>query len=67
MSNVVAQDYTATNLTPGRTYSFKVTARNIVGYGAISTAVTILAAKIPDAPVTLADVTTVTDATKIGI
>lgn len=55
-SNIATTSYTATNLTPGNTYSFKVTARNVVGYGAQSSAVTILAAKKPDAPVALENV-----------
>lgn len=37
-------------LTEGHTYSFKVQARNSVGYGAISDPVSILAAQIPDQP-----------------
>jgi hypothetical protein len=37
-------------LTPGVTYSFKVTARNNVGSSDYSSVISILAAQIPDAP-----------------
>jgi len=47
---------TTVSLTAGETYSFKVTARNSVGDSAMSAIVSILAAKAPDAPVSLANV-----------
>lgn len=46
----------------GTYYKFKVTARNSVGSSSDSEEITILAAKLPDAPVSLADVPEVTTA-----
>lgn len=46
----MATSFTATYLTRGVTYEFKVAARNTVGYSLQSTAVTILAAQMPDQP-----------------
>jgi hypothetical protein len=53
---------TTTLLTPGVAYSFKVTARNTVGSSQLSSAVSIFAAKIPDAPLYLANNEAVTTA-----
>lgn len=39
--------YTATGLTRGNVYSFKIEARNLQGYGFLSSVVSILAAQIP--------------------
>jgi len=44
---------TTTTITPGTIYKFKVTARNSVGSSDQSIAVAILAAKVPDSPLTL--------------
>jgi hypothetical protein len=58
---VTTQFYvTLVTLTPGVTYSFKVTARNSVGSGVQSVALAVLAAKLPDAPLSLANVPAVT-------
>lgn len=43
-SNVLLTEFTATSLTMGVTYRFKVSARNLVGYSSLSDAVSILAA-----------------------
>jgi hypothetical protein len=43
--------YTATGLKAGKTYSFKVSARNVVGQSDYSSVATILCASIPNAPV----------------
>jgi 2-C-methyl-D-erythritol 4-phosphate cytidylyltransferase len=54
---VLTQHYqTTVSLIAGETYSFKVTARNTVGDSDLSQMVTILAAKIPDAPLSLQNV-----------
>ena len=47
---------TQVTLTSGTTYVFKVQARNSVGISAESASVSILAAKTPDAPLSLANV-----------
>jgi len=61
---VVNQYYqTTVSLTAGETYSFKVTARNTVGDSDQSSIVTILAAKPPDVPVSLANVSGQTTST----
>lgn len=56
-SGVTTQYYqTSVTLTPGTTYVFKVQARNSVGSSSDSTELSVLAAKLPDAPLSLADV-----------
>lgn len=40
------------SINPGTTYKFKVEARNVIGYGAISTYIEILASTIPNKPAT---------------
>ena len=54
-------------LTPNTIYTFKVTARNSVGSSVLSSAVSIRAAKIPDSPINMADVPTITTAYQIGL
>lgn len=49
-SGVVGTSYTATGLTQGLVYTFKVEARNIYGYSVFSNTVSILAAQVPDQP-----------------
>jgi hypothetical protein len=67
-SNVETAHYTTTvTLINDVNYSFKVTARNTVGSGLQSQAVTILAARVADAPVNLANVPSITTAYQIGI
>lgn len=50
------------SLTPGATYQFKVAARNSVGVGILSDAISILAAKEPDAPLNLENNAAITTA-----
>ncbi len=52
--------YTATGLTGGLTYKFRIEARNSVGYSLYSEELAILCARIPDAPVSLVDRPTIT-------
>jgi hypothetical protein len=66
-SNITALPYTVLGLEPGITYTFKVEARNLVGFSAYSATVDILAAQVPDKPTGLADVPTITLATRIGL
>jgi hypothetical protein len=47
---------TVTGLIPGTYYDFMLQARNIVGLGAPSDVITVLAAQIPDAPTNLQSV-----------
>ncbi len=54
-------------LTAGVTYSFKVTARNSVGTSLQSATLAVLAAKVPDAPLSLANNAAVTTALQIGL
>jgi hypothetical protein len=49
-SALTTKSYTATGLTEGTSYVFKVAARNSVGVSALSNQVRILAAQIPDVP-----------------
>jgi hypothetical protein len=49
-SGVGTLTFTATGLTPGLTYAFKVEARNSFGYSALSDPVQILCATIPSTP-----------------
>jgi len=43
-SGVVSTSFTATGLTPGLTYAFKVSARNALGHSSYGNEVSILAA-----------------------
>lgn len=58
---------TSVGLTPGETYTFKVTARNTVGDSLYSETVSILAAKLPDAPINLANESGITTGYQIGL
>ena len=49
-SGITATSYTASSLTADVVYTFKVTARNLVGYGADSSEVSIRAAAKPNVP-----------------
>jgi hypothetical protein len=49
-ANVQNLFYTATNVTPGKTYKFKVQARNLFGMSLDSNKVSILAAEKPAKP-----------------
>jgi hypothetical protein len=51
VSGLTSTSYTATTVTGGNTYKFKVTARNAVGSSLFSAVATILCAGVPDAPV----------------
>jgi hypothetical protein len=53
---------TVTSLTNNQNYSFKVEARNSVGYSNPSIPVTILSARIPDAPIDLVNKPLITQA-----
>ena len=50
-SGVSGTDYTATGLTQGLEYTFKVRARNDYGYGEFSNSVSVLAAQTPATPI----------------
>lgn len=65
----VATDFYVTSvpLTPNTVYTFKVAARNSVGLSLLSQSISIRAARIPDAPINLADVKLVTNAYQIGL
>ena len=58
---------TTVTLTAGTTYKFKVTARNEVGSSLDSEVVEILAAKLPDAPINLANVPELTTAYQVSL
>jgi hypothetical protein len=47
-SNILGTYFTATSLTMGTAYRFKVSARNSVGYSLLSEEVSILAAQEPN-------------------
>jgi len=49
-SGITTTSYTATNLTPDSIYTFKVSARNLVGLGSDSSEVAVRAAAIPNVP-----------------
>lgn len=59
--------HTVTELTPGIVYEFRVEARNLVGHSPYSASISELAAQIPDAPIALADVPSITLADRIGL
>lgn len=66
-SGVSTTSYLVTNLIAGTTYKFKVQARNSFGYSTYSSEVSILAAQVPDKPVSLANVAATTTAVQIGL
>jgi hypothetical protein len=51
-TGITVTSYTALTLTHGTTYKFKVQARNSVGFSAYSSEVSILAAQVPNQPLT---------------
>jgi len=51
-SSVTQTKFTATTLVAGKTYSFKVEARNSFGYSAFSEIASILCATVPSTPTT---------------
>ena len=52
-TGVVGSSYTLTGLTAGKTYQFKVEARNSYSYSASSSVLTLLCAFVPDSPTTI--------------
>ena len=50
-SGILIKSYTATGLTIGLTYNFKVQARNLFGLSASSTSLSLLAAFVPSQPI----------------
>ena len=56
-----------TGLTAGTSYKFFVKARNIIGQSIPSSEVTILAAQISDAPTSLSNDASITNANSIGL
>lgn len=66
-NNVLAREFTKTGLNAGTTYAFKVASRNSVGLGPESASVSILAARVPDKPINLANNPAQTTAYQIGV
>lgn len=66
-SAVTATEYVFNTVTAGVTYVFKITARNTVGSSLDSDLLTVLAAKVPDSPVNLANVPGITTGYQIGL
>ena len=66
-SGINALSYTASSLQAGITYTFKVRAKNAVNFGPDSSEVSILAAKVPTQPLSLANNAAITAAGTIGI
>jgi hypothetical protein len=64
-TGVTTLQYTASSLTPNTEYTFKVTARNLIGLGADSAELSIRAAAKPNTPV--APVTSVNSNTSVTI
>ena len=65
---VTATQYTTSvELLAGVYYQFKVTARNTVGSSVDSPKISVIAAKIPDAPINLANVPEITTGYQIGL
>jgi len=60
-SGIKTTSTTVTGLTPGVVYYFYVRARNIVGFSGVSSTIPQLAAQVPDSPVGLANVPSVTN------
>jgi hypothetical protein len=66
-AGVTSQFYqTSVILSAGTTYVFKVQARNSVGYSSDSIELSVIAAKLPDAPINLVNVPATTTAYQVG-
>jgi hypothetical protein len=50
LNTAPATTYTATGLTGGKTYQFRVAGINIFGEGSFSSILSVVAAQVPDAP-----------------
>ena len=67
VSGITTTLYTASSLTAGVVYTFKVTARNLVGYGADSSELNVMATSVPTAPLALANNALVTASGIVGL
>lgn len=61
--SLTLNEYQTTDITAGTSYKFKLTARNTVGQSLFSDTLTVLAAKDPDAPLSLQNVPGITTST----
>ena len=66
-SGITTTYTTVTGLTPGVVYYFYVKARNIVGFSGVSSTISVKAAQVPDSPVGLANVPSITNSQQIGL
>jgi hypothetical protein len=67
-AGVTSQFYlTSVTLSAGTTYVFKVQVRNTVGYSSDSAELSVLAAKLPDSPVSVINVPGTTTAYQVGL
>jgi hypothetical protein len=67
-AGVTSQFYqTSVTLSAGTTYVFKVQARNSVGFSSDSAELSVLAAKLPDAPINLNNDSAMTTAYQVGL
>jgi len=66
-SNIAAFSYTATGLSAGVAYKFKIESRNAYGYSVLSSELVVVASAVPDAPKNLANLSAVTSSTQIGL
>jgi len=62
-----ATQLTFSGLTKGSSYQFKVSAHNVIGYGASSEVLAMVAADKPRTPAAPTNDLTVTDRTRIGV
>lgn len=65
--NILTLTYTATGLSAGVTYQFRVQSRNSFGLSAMSTTLAVVAASVPDTPLNFSNVAGVTNASQIGL
>lgn len=49
-SSITGSSYTVASVVKGKTYKFKIQARNLYGYSVLSSEVSILAAQLPQTP-----------------
>jgi hypothetical protein len=61
-SGLTSTSATVTGLTAGVNYKFVIQSRNVINFSDYSSAVSVLAAQIPDEPTSLSNVPTVTTA-----
>ena len=60
-TGVTSKNFVVTNILTGKNYAFKIESRNQIGYSVMSKVALVLSPMRPDAPVSLANVASITN------